>query len=309
MMRIWAIVIVILAVVAGLLLFYDGKENSRMIDPASLPRVDVAQAWKDVEMIAAIVPRHSGTDSHRAAIDVIAATARERGAKVTVDTWQEYTAFGDAFFGNIIAEVPGLDTSRFMIVGSHFDTKQGIKGFVGANDGASSTGALLAMIGALRDVPPPVTLRFVFFDGEECYHNYNWIDGLHGSRRYASQLADSGEFTKCRAMVLLDMIGDKDLTLTLSQDTDPDMLKRLYRCAVALGKTEKLSAFHSVVFDDHVPFQQLGIPSIDLIDFEFGPDNAYWHTDADTMDKLAPESLDCVMQLAFGLIWDIALIP
>lgn len=277
-------------------------------DFVNAPQINTENVWNYTQAIASIFPRHAGTQTHRKAVELIRLHAEKGGAKVMLDHWNEYTPFGKAPFVNIIAEVPGQNQKEFIVVGSHYDTKQ-ISHFVGANDGASSTGTLIAMIEALKNNPPPVTVRFVFFDGEECFFQYGDGDGLHGSKRYAKQLLERGEVKKCRAMILLDMIGDKDLCLTLPLDTPPTLADAVKQCAASLDGADKVRFWHSAVLDDHVPFQDLGIPSVNLIDFEFGPHNIYWHTTEDTIEKLSPESMRFVGNLAMRLIWKIAANP
>lgn len=283
-------------IAGGISLFLNGCSSESISE--TIPTVSAASAWKHTEAVAAIIPRHAGTPAHAQAVDYI----RRHAPEAIVDSWVEDTLFGKVVFSNIVGEIPGHDPNRFVLVGSHFDTKQ-IPGFSGANDGASSTGALLALLERLKEVPPPITVRYVFFDGEECYAAYGEGDGLHGSQRYSRQLADSGELTKCVGMILLDMVGDKDLKLTLSRDTDPFWVERVRRAATELGHPERVGFYASVIHDDHVPFQLLGIPSVDLIDFEYGPRNLYWHSVQDSLDKLSPDSLAFSADLTLRLIW------
>ena len=200
----------------------------------------------------------------------------------------------------------------FIVVGAHHDTKflSGVPGFAGANDGASGVGALLAMATATaeyaRKTPLPCGIRFVFFDGEEALVEYTDRDGLTGSRDYVNMLRSNGELQRCRAMVLLDMIGDKDLHVQLAGNSTPALAKLVLKAAKDLGHADRFSLGRTPMLDDHYPFLQAGIPAVDLIDFSFGPDNRYWHTAEDTMDKSSAESIKTAADTALRTVWLIA---
>ncbi|MCM8531868.1 MAG: M28 family metallopeptidase, partial [Lentisphaeraceae bacterium] len=160
------------------------------------------------------------------------------------------------------------------------------------------------------------TIQFVFFDGEEALVKYTETDGLNGSMRFVRNMYMKGENTQCRAMLLMDMIGDKDFKLTIPSNSDDSLIKKTQEIAKAKGLSQYVSILDSPGFyDDHVPFLRAGIPAIDLIDFEYGektPDNgggAYWHTDKDTIDKLAPESFVICGTLFKHLLWQVSYNP
>ncbi len=194
---------------------------------------------------------------------------------------------------------------KFVIAGAHYDTKvlDFAPDFQGANDGASGVAALLAMIHCLQKTPPPIPVCFAFFDGEEALVSYSDTDGLHGSKLFAEILLKQNLAEDCAAMILLDMIGDKSLNVRFPADTDPDLLKKTLRLA---GTDRRFAAGGSVMLDDHVPFQKIGIPAIDFIDFDYGPGNAFWHTRHDTLDKISGESIAAAANLALKLIWEIS---
>lgn len=222
----------------------------------------------------------------------------------------EVTPAGMITFRNIEVVIPGKKKD-FLVIGAHYDTKRFASfRFDGANDGGSGTAALLAMIKTLREQKhqPPFTLKFVFFDGEECMEDYKEKDGLHGSRFYVAQMQKKGLLPLCRGMILLDMIGDRDLVIAPGRESSPELVKRLLLLAEKSGKKEKVSTFPGEILDDHTPFLQAGIPAIDLIDFSFGPGNCYWHTEEDTLDKISGESIKCAADLAFLLIWNFPLL-
>ncbi|MBR6241388.1 MAG: M28 family peptidase [Lentisphaeria bacterium] len=211
------------------------------------------------------------------------------------------------------------DNEDFIVIGAHHDTKKLFSDpdFAGANDGASGVGALLAMVAAVGDYmnsrPLPCGLRFVFFDGEEALYQYTETDGLLGSRDYVEYLRRSGQLEDpatgrryCKAMILLDMIGDKDLHIALAGNSTPGLAKVVLKAADELGYGPKFSLGDINMLDDHYPFLQAGIPAVDLIDFEFGPKNCYWHTGADTMDKISAESMKTAADVALLTAWRLA---
>ena len=188
------------------------------------------------------------------------------------------------------------------MLGSHYDTKSGIAGFEGANDSGSSTGLLLELARALkRDAPHGMEIRFAFFDGEECLVEYGPNDGFHGSRHLAEAMEADGSLSNVAAMILLDMVGDRDLTVTIPRNGTPWLAALAFEAARAEGARKHFQLYPYAVGDDHEAFFRRGVPAIDLIDFHFGSapgQNDYWHTAADAMDKVSAESLGLVGRVA-----------
>ena len=263
-------------------------------------------AYRKACELSQIVPRHSGSEGAKRAAELIARTAGGLpGFRVSTDLFEERTPEGMVTFRNVSAVLPGKSRD-FIVIGAHYDAKKmaSVPDFQGANDGGSGVGALLAVMKALSDsgTKPPMELRFVFFDGEEAQIFYTDYDGLHGSRRYVSELRRNGELGQCRAMLLLDMVGDHDLKLRLPPDTDPILQNKIVRSAHELGYDAHLLLNGPQMLDDHTPFMRAGIPAADLIDFEYGPRNLYWHTAGDTIDKLSAKSLGISAAIALKTI-------
>ncbi|MBO4648149.1 MAG: Zn-dependent exopeptidase M28 [Lentisphaeria bacterium] len=292
----------------ALLLAFMLTACSEDVPFASLPKTDRQSAWSYAERSVSFGVRHSGSRANADSADWILKTASGfRKFKVSEQRFEEQTPGGKITFRNLIAELPGR-SREWVLIAAHYDAKKlsSSPGFQAANDGASGVAALLAMIQTLEKYPgkPPFTLRFVFFDGEECLYRYTGSDGLHGSRALAEAYERSGELKHCRAMILLDMIGDRDLNLTLPANTSPALMKhfeRIVRTSLPDLRYEKLSYD---MLDDHVPFFRRGVPCIDLIDFDYGPKNSYWHSDGDTLDNISAESICTVADLALALAWD-----
>jgi glutaminyl-peptide cyclotransferase len=135
-------------------------------------------------------------------------------------------------------------------------------------------------------------VELVFFDGEEAYENFSETDGLYGSRYFAKQLG--GSKTKFRGGILFDMVGDRSLDITLPPDSPSQMARDVFAAADTLKVRDHFTYFDRQILDDHTPLNAAGVPTIDLIDFDFPP----WHTAADTMDKLSADSLETVGRVA-----------
>lgn len=133
-------------------------------------------------------------------------------------------------------------------------------------------------------------IELVFFDGEEAVLQFTEVDGLYGSRYYAKQLRESGRNRQFKYGILWDMIGPTDLDIALPTDSPPELARKVFSAADALGVRKSFSYFRSPILDDHTPLNLSHIPTIDLIDLNF----IYWHTADDTLDKLSPESLQKV---------------
>lgn len=257
-------------------------------------QVDGNKAFKYVEMQCSFGKRYSGTEELKQTTDWIVRTSKMLGYKPEVDVWQEKTILGDTTFRNVKATLKG-GKPGIIIVGTHYDLKYFREfplGFTGANDSASSTAVVLEMMRVLKPHAKDLaTIEFFFFDGEECFVNYSDTDGLFGSKRAANQILESGTINDYKAMVLLDMIGDKDLQFTWSIDTNQRMVDYLRDAASKLGAEKKVKMLNHLIYDDHVPFQRIGIPAIDLIDFEYGENNEYWHSSGDNITNISAESM------------------
>ncbi|HWP44382.1 MAG TPA: M28 family peptidase, partial [Blastocatellia bacterium] len=160
-----------------------------------------------------------------------------------------------------------------------------------------SAAAVLEMARALSKTKPQYTLWFVFFDGEEAFIDWNANDGMdntYGSRHMVSKLTADGAISRVKAMVLVDMIGDRDLDLLKDYESTPWMVEIIWKTAHSIGHGKHFLSAEGAYSDDHLPFKKAGIPVIDIIDFNYGPNNSYWHTNQDTLDKVSGESMKVV---------------
>jgi glutaminyl-peptide cyclotransferase len=263
--------------------------------------------WQDLKTLTKIRPRHSNTPGSARAAKWIADSIKSSHLTPKVDTWTEKTSTGPMTFRNIEVTIEGRKPG-FLVIGSHYDHKYlpGVPDFQGANDSGSSTVILLELIRVFSERSLPLkntrSLRFVFFDGEECRKKYDKNDGLHGSKHYVAKLKNSKKLAQCKAMILLDMVGDRDLTITIPRGCDKALTQRFFGISKELGVRDQVGYYSSDILDDHFPFQQAGIPAINLIDFRYGPENQYWHTAKDNLKNVDSRSLTTSAKLAYGLI-------
>ncbi len=267
------------------------------------------RALEETRRFLEVGRRDAGTVGAELAAAFIVKRLSELGLKPEIDEFNEQTIDGNPTFRNVTATIPGKGPGAVLLL-SHYDTKPGMPaGFEGANDSGSSTGLLLEMaraIMALND-PPAINIMFGFLDGEECRRAYGPSDGLHGSRRMAGKIcAEQPDFAaNIRAVIVLDMVGDKDLTITLPRNSTPFLLAAVFEAAQAENARNRFRLYSGNILDDHAPFLNAGLPAVNIIDFEYGSApgrNDYWHSGHDTFDKLAPESLECVGRVVWRVI-------
>ena len=259
-------------------------------------------------LVARHTPRDAGTRRGAAAADFLLDAASATGADVVQDRFSAMTPTGMRRFVNVSTELASAGTNAGWVVFlSHYDTKPG-SACPGANDGASTSGLLVALARAFRRADGlPLNVMLVWTDGEECVGSYADDDGLWGSTRAAARLAESGRMV--RAVVCLDMLGDSDLHVSVPRNSSPELRAAALRAAKAASMADKVSLIDEFVTDDHVPFLRKGFRAIDLIDFEYGSApgrNDWWHTPKDTPDKISEESLLAAGRLAVALFSELA---
>lgn len=255
------------------------------------------------ELVKKHTPRDSGTLSSRRAADFIYDKLKASGAKAELDFFKADTTAGERYFVNVESAFVSNTNNEWIVFVSHFDTKRGVS-CPGANDGASTTGLLIALAGKLvKQNPEKTNVLLLWTDGEECFNDYAENDGLWGSRHAAKKLKDSG--VKVRAVVCFDMLGDKDLKITIPENSHQGFRDGILKIAKRKNLADKIVAVDDMVIDDHVPFLEAGFKAVDLIDFDYGSRpglNDYWHTSKDTIDKISRESLLLAGEIATWLI-------
>ena len=199
---------------------------------------------------------------------------------------------------NIIAKFPGAKDG-IVVIASHYDTNYPLRNtsFVGANDGGSSSALLLEIANQLRGKPRDgYSVWLVWDDAEESVKPDTELpfldDSLYGIRHLAEKWQADGTLKKVKAFLLADMIGDADLNIDRDLNSTPWLEDTVFEAATRMGYQSHFFGRKNQVTDDHLPFMQKGVPSADLIDFDYGYNNVFWHTPQDTADKLSPKSLE-----------------
>jgi hypothetical protein len=255
---------------------FDGASAQRARAPVD--RFDGARAWADLRRQVELGPRPAGSATlRRLARELRSRLPRGRSERVP----------GHPELRNVVGTLPG--TKPAVVVAAHYDTKL-LPGFVGANDGAGGTAAVLELARVLRHTARPKgapELRFVLFDGEENPDERArsfYSGGVRGSKAYARRHA-----REIRAVVLLDFIADRDLSIPREGGSDPALWSRLRAAARRVGTARWFPpGTVGTVLDDHTPFTRRGIPAIDLIDFTY----RCWHKTCDDLDHVSQRSLD-----------------
>jgi glutaminyl-peptide cyclotransferase len=256
------------------------------------------KAFAHVRHLVDLGPRPAGSEALEKSRLYIIEQLKSAGWTAARSEFSDQTPRGKMTFVNLIARFgtsEKKETAQFLLC-SHYDTKtfDTIR-FVGANDGGSSTGLLIEMARVLALSPAlAAKIELLFFDGEEAFENFTATDGLYGSRHFAQELRDSGKAKSVRGGILFDMIGDKSLDVTLPSNSPAALTRNIFAAADALGQRAHFTYLDRGMTDDHTPLNKIGIPVIDLIDFDFPP----WHTAGDTVDKISAESLEIVGRVA-----------
>lgn len=253
-----------------------------------------ASAFEFTRKAVAFGPRPAGSEANRKLQAYILAQLKLRRCQILDDAFTASTPLGPKEMRNIIAKFPGTSGRAIAITG-HYDTKviPGIL-FLGANDGGASTGFLLEMARVLSGRPRKDDVYLVWFDGEEAFGQWSSTDGIYGSRHLARKWAAEGVLGKLKALINVDMIGDKDLGIVQEWNSSASLRRLVWQTAAQLGYGRCFLSQAAAIEDDHIPFVQKGVNALDLIDFDYGPDNSYWHTEKDTLDKLSADSLEAV---------------
>lgn len=245
-------------------------------------------AYDHVLAQMAFGPRITGTAEHTAAGDYIVAELQALGWEVEIQPF----VYQNTPARNFIARA-NVGRGPVVIVGAHYDTRRRADQDAvdptapvpGANDGASGVAILLELARSLALESIPHEIWLTFFDAEDNGNLDGW-DWIAGS----SYMADHLTVTPA-AMLLVDMVGDADQQIYFDHNSHAELSAEVWRTAAQLGYDEHfLPVARYAMLDDHTPFARRGIPSIDIIDFDY----PYWHTTADTADKVSAASLERV---------------
>ena len=272
------------------------------ITPTPMPLATAFNGERALEHVrkqVEIGPRPPGSPELAKTREYINNELKTAGLVVSTDEFTPDTPQGEKKMVNITAEIRG-ESKDVIIIASHYDAKyfKDMR-FVGANDPGASVGTLLELARVLAETKPKLTYWLVFFDGEEAFCE-NWDDcgkpdapdNTYGSRHFVNQLRSRNELERVRALVLLDMMGYKDLELGRDTISTKWLQDIIWQTARDLGYRKYfVDRPEGVGGDDHEPFVRAGIPAVDLIQLNGYP---YWHRADDTLDKVSAQSMKIV---------------
>jgi Zn-dependent M28 family amino/carboxypeptidase len=266
------------------------------VQPGNTAAFDGGKAYEHVRAMVAIGPRPAGSPALEETRKYIRAQMTAIGLKTEDQAFDADTPLGKIHMVNLRTTIPGTRPER-LIIGGHYDTKLYRQfRFVGANDAGSSAAFLIELARVLKNRKNPLTVELVFFDGEEAtLPDWTGNDHTYGSRYYAQTAKRTGDLAKIKAMILVDMIGDRNLNIRRESYSTPWMTDIIWETARANGYGENFPNDSMAVEDDHKPFLDVGLPAVDIIDLDYGPAGAtWWHTPDDTLDKVSARSIEAV---------------
>lgn len=252
---------------------------------------DSARAYEDLRRQVGFGPRPAGSAALAQCRQYILAQLKAAGISAREDAFDANTPLGRVRMVNVVATIPGRRPDRIALA-THYDTKLFREfRFVGASDGASSTAAVIELGRVLKARQNEYTIELLFFDGEEAVVDwYKNNDNTYGSRHYVQAAQKAGTLGGLKALVLLDMIGDRNLTIRRDTNSTRWLTDAIWASAARLGHRASFLQEDTTIDDDHMPFVRAGVPSVDVIDLEYPA----WHTAQDTLDAVSARSLQIV---------------
>jgi hypothetical protein len=271
-----------------------------LLAPASLraQHFDGTKAYEYAREFAAIGPRWPTGPGHVKAEEFLRRHFTGEHVQLEEDAFTADTPIGAVPLRNFIVRFAGSKPG-VIVLGTHYETNYPLRNtnFVGANDGASTTGLLMAIGDRLHEETAHgeklggYSVWLVFFDGEEAIQSWSDTDSTYGSRHLAARWGREGTLGQIKAFLLADMIGDKDLDIERESNSTAWLISLVGQAAKKFGYERYFFQKDMAVEDDHLPFVKRGVPSIDVIDLDYGPNNSYHHTTQDTIDKISVHSL------------------
>jgi glutaminyl-peptide cyclotransferase len=253
------------------------------------PPFDSNKAWEHLRQLVAFGPRPAGSAAIEQSRTYIKNQLSASGIAVTEQAWDDQTPTGRVHMVNLIATIPGASKNR-LVIGGHYDTKKFPFRFVGANDGGSSAAFLIELARVLKARRNALTIELLFLDGEEAVIDWAGTDHTYGSRHYVAEAKRTGSLASLKAFVLVDMIGDRDLQIKRDLNSTTWLTDIIWAAAQKQQLATYFRPDRVQIEDDHMPFMDAGVPSVDVIDLEYPA----WHTAGDTLDAVSARSLQVV---------------
>ena len=260
-----------------------------LVQAPSSPTFDSNRAWEHLRQLVGFGPRPAGSAAIEQSRTYIKNQLSAIGVPVAEQAWDDQTPTGRVHMVNLIATIPGTSKNR-LVIGGHYDTKKFPFRFVGANDGGSSAAFLIELARVLKARRNPLTIEILFLDGEEAVIDWTGTDHTYGSRHYVAEAKRSGSLASLKAFVLVDMIGDRDLQIKRDLNSTTWLTDIIWAAAQKQQLGTYFRPERVQIEDDHMPFMEAGVPSVDIIDLEYPA----WHTAGDTLDAVSARSLQVV---------------
>jgi glutaminyl-peptide cyclotransferase len=262
---------------------------------------DSGNAWEHLRQLVALGPRPAGSPAIEQSRKYIREQLGRAGITVAEQAWDDLTPEGLVHMVNLTATIPGTSKDRIVIAG-HYDTKR-IREFrfVGANDGGSSAAFLIEIARVLKARRNPMTIELLFLDGEEAVVEWQGNDHTYGSRHYVNAARTDGSLASLKALVLVDMIADRDLRIKRDGNSTEWLNDIVWKAAARKQLSDYFPNDRTQIEDDHLPFLQAGVPSVDIIDLEYPA----WHTAQDTIDAVGARSMQVVGDTLLAALPDI----
>lgn len=299
----------LVAVIIVAVFFFNKKEKEPA--PLTLPSFSAENAFAHLERQCAFGPRVPNTAAHDSC-RVFLVNELRKHAEVVIEQPFTHTTprlSGELKLTNIVASFNPQNGQR-VLLGAHWDSRpwadedadssKHSTPVLGANDGASGVAILLEVARVLKTNPPPFGVDIILFDGEDLGAPGEPRSYAIGSQYYARHKAPS---YSPMFGILLDMVGDRELEIYQEGNSiryASGTVDRVWSLAARLGIKEFVASPRHEIFDDHIPFLEVGIPMIDLIDFNY----PHWHTTQDTPDKCSPASLEKVGKVVLAALYD-----
>jgi glutaminyl-peptide cyclotransferase len=261
------------------------------LTPAPALKFDAGRAWEHLRQLVAIGPRPSGSPAIEDTRKYIRNQLAAAGLTATEQTWDEQTPIDKVKMVNLVVTIPGARKERIVFAG-HYDTKLFREfRFVGASDGGSSAAFLLELARILKSRKNAFTIELLFLDGEEArMPEWHGTDNTYGSRHYVDLAKRDGSLATLKALVLIDMIGDRDLDIRRDTNSTPWLTNLFWETAKRQELDDYFIPDSTKIEDDHLPFLAAGVPAVDIIDLDYDA----WHTPKDTLDAVSARSLQVV---------------
>jgi glutaminyl-peptide cyclotransferase len=262
------------------------------LQPATpVAKFDAGRAWEHLRQLVAIGPRPSGSTAIEQTRKYIKEQLATSGLTAVEQAWDDQTPLDKVHMVNLAVTIPGARKERIVIAG-HYDTKLYRQfRFVGASDGGSSAAFLLELARVLKARRNALTIELLFLDGEEArMPEWGGTDNTYGSRHYVDVAKRDGTLASLKAMILIDMIGDRDLDIRRDTNSTPWLTNVIWETARRLKLDDYFLADSTRIEDDHLPFLAAGVPSVDIIDLDYEA----WHTVKDNIDAVSARSLQVV---------------